>query len=239
MAIPSWKAMPALICGNTVVIKPAEDTPLSTYNLTQVLAEAGLPPGVLNVVFGLGPDAGGADPRSSRCRSGELHRFDRSGPHREPGLRADVQEVPSRNGREEHHHRDGRRQPRPRHRRSGLGRLRHQRAALHGGQPRRGAEGRLPRVRREIRRAREGAESRRRPRRGDPDGPVHQRAAAADRDEVRRHRQRRRREDSPPEDIASKPAHTRAAGSTSRRSSPIAIRRCGSARRRFSARSSR
>ena len=59
MAIPSWKAMPALICGNTVVIKPAEDTPLSTYNLTQVLAEAGLPPGVLNVVFGLGPDAGG------------------------------------------------------------------------------------------------------------------------------------------------------------------------------------
>jgi acyl-CoA reductase-like NAD-dependent aldehyde dehydrogenase len=58
MAIPSWKAMPALICGNTVVLKPAEDTPLSTYNLMQVLAEAGLPPGVLNVVFGYGPDAG-------------------------------------------------------------------------------------------------------------------------------------------------------------------------------------
>ena len=36
MAIPSWKIMPALICGNTVVIKPAEDTPLSTYNLVQV-----------------------------------------------------------------------------------------------------------------------------------------------------------------------------------------------------------
>ena len=59
MAIPSWKAMPALICGNTVVIKPAEDTPLSTYNLAQVLEEAGLPPGVLNVVFGDGPQAGG------------------------------------------------------------------------------------------------------------------------------------------------------------------------------------
>jgi acyl-CoA reductase-like NAD-dependent aldehyde dehydrogenase len=59
MAIPSWKAMPALICGNTIVLKPAEDTPLSTYNLTQVLAEAGLPPGVLNVVFGYGPEAGG------------------------------------------------------------------------------------------------------------------------------------------------------------------------------------
>jgi acyl-CoA reductase-like NAD-dependent aldehyde dehydrogenase len=58
MAIPSWKAMPALVCGNTVVLKPAEDTPLSTYNLTQVLSEAGLPAGVLNVVFGEGPKAG-------------------------------------------------------------------------------------------------------------------------------------------------------------------------------------
>jgi len=58
MAIPSWKAMPALACGNTIVLKPAEDTPLSTYNLAQVLEEAGLPPGVLNVVFGDGPEAG-------------------------------------------------------------------------------------------------------------------------------------------------------------------------------------
>jgi alpha-ketoglutaric semialdehyde dehydrogenase len=58
MAIPSWKAIPALVCGNTVVIKPAEDTPLSTYNLMQVLSEAGLPRGVMNVVFGDGPDAG-------------------------------------------------------------------------------------------------------------------------------------------------------------------------------------
>jgi aldehyde dehydrogenase (NAD+) len=58
MAIPSWKSMPALICGNTVVLKPAEDTPLSTYNLVHVLEEAGLPPGVLNVVFGEGPAAG-------------------------------------------------------------------------------------------------------------------------------------------------------------------------------------
>jgi alpha-ketoglutaric semialdehyde dehydrogenase len=58
MAIPSWKVMPALICGNTVVLKPAEDTPLSTYHLTQALAEAGLPAGVLNVVFGEGLAAG-------------------------------------------------------------------------------------------------------------------------------------------------------------------------------------
>jgi acyl-CoA reductase-like NAD-dependent aldehyde dehydrogenase len=58
MAIPSWKAMPALACGNTVVLKPAEDTPLSSHNLVQVLSEAGLPAGVLNVVFGDGPQAG-------------------------------------------------------------------------------------------------------------------------------------------------------------------------------------
>src|SRR3984893_8318908 len=58
MAIPSWKAMPALVCGNTVVLKPAEDTPLSSYNLAQALSEAGLPAGVLNVVFGEGPQAG-------------------------------------------------------------------------------------------------------------------------------------------------------------------------------------
>jgi len=58
MAIPSWKIMPALVCGNTVVIKPAEDTPLSTYNLVHILIEAGLPVGVVNVVYGMGPDAG-------------------------------------------------------------------------------------------------------------------------------------------------------------------------------------
>ncbi|HEY1013461.1 MAG TPA: aldehyde dehydrogenase family protein [Herpetosiphonaceae bacterium] len=58
MAIPSWKIFPALICGNTVVIKPAEDTPLSTYNFVQCLIDAGLPPGVVNIVAGFGPSAG-------------------------------------------------------------------------------------------------------------------------------------------------------------------------------------
>ena len=58
MAIPSWKVMPALVCGNTIVLKPAEDTPLSTYHLAQALEDAGLPPGVLNVIFGDGPQAG-------------------------------------------------------------------------------------------------------------------------------------------------------------------------------------
>ncbi len=58
MAIPSWKILPAIILGNTVVIKPAEDAPLSTFNFVQSLQDAGLPPGVVNIVTGYGPDAG-------------------------------------------------------------------------------------------------------------------------------------------------------------------------------------
>lgn len=58
MAIPSWKMMPALICGNTLVIKPAEDTPLSTINLVKAAEEAGIPPGVINIVMGTGEDTG-------------------------------------------------------------------------------------------------------------------------------------------------------------------------------------
>src|SRR6266571_5130761 len=58
MAIPSWKLMPALVCGNTVVIKPAEDTPLSTYNLVRACEEAGIPPGVVNLVMGQGSIVG-------------------------------------------------------------------------------------------------------------------------------------------------------------------------------------
>src|SRR5215468_7786177 len=59
MAIPSWKLMPALVSGNTIVLKPAEDTPLSSYHLVRTLAEAGLPPGVVNLVSGDGPGSGG------------------------------------------------------------------------------------------------------------------------------------------------------------------------------------
>src|ERR1700719_4281481 len=58
MAIPSWKMMPALVSGNTIVIKPAEDTPLSTYHLVQILTEAELPRGVVNLVSGDGPNLG-------------------------------------------------------------------------------------------------------------------------------------------------------------------------------------
>jgi aldehyde dehydrogenase (NAD+) len=58
MAIPSWKMTPALVLGNTVVIKPATDTPLSVVNLIKALEEAGLPKGVVNMVTGGGTQVG-------------------------------------------------------------------------------------------------------------------------------------------------------------------------------------
>jgi alpha-ketoglutaric semialdehyde dehydrogenase len=60
IAIPSWKLAPALVCGNTVVLKPAEDTPLLAQRFVELLGEAGLPPGVVNVVHGFGEEAGEA-----------------------------------------------------------------------------------------------------------------------------------------------------------------------------------
>jgi aldehyde dehydrogenase (NAD+) len=58
IAIPTWKLFPALLAGNTVVFKPAEDTPACALRLVEILAEAGLPAGVVNIIFGFGPEAG-------------------------------------------------------------------------------------------------------------------------------------------------------------------------------------
>jgi aldehyde dehydrogenase (NAD+) len=60
MAIPSWKIIPALVCGNTVVFKPATLTPLSALNFVKILEEAGVPPGVVNLVTGGGEEVGNA-----------------------------------------------------------------------------------------------------------------------------------------------------------------------------------
>jgi aldehyde dehydrogenase (NAD+) len=60
LQMAAWKVAPALACGNTVVLKPAEQTPLTALELARIAHEAGLPPGVLNVVPGFGETAGAA-----------------------------------------------------------------------------------------------------------------------------------------------------------------------------------
>ena len=58
LLMAAWKLGPALACGNTVILKPAEQTPLTALRLGELMMEAGLPPGVINVVTGFGPGAG-------------------------------------------------------------------------------------------------------------------------------------------------------------------------------------
>src|SRR5213596_3014825 len=58
VAIPSWKLIPALVCGNTVVLKPATDTPALAERFVELLAESGIPSGVVNIVHGGGGTVG-------------------------------------------------------------------------------------------------------------------------------------------------------------------------------------
>jgi len=60
LAIPTWKLFPALLCGNTVILKPAEDTPHTAVKFFEILEAAGVPPGVVNLVHGRGEEAGTA-----------------------------------------------------------------------------------------------------------------------------------------------------------------------------------
>ena len=68
MAIPTWKMFPALLCGNTVVLKPAEDTPATASRLIEILNEAGVPRGVVNLVHGRGEEVGAALVRHSQVQ---------------------------------------------------------------------------------------------------------------------------------------------------------------------------
>jgi aldehyde dehydrogenase (NAD+) len=58
LLMAAWKLGPALACGNTVILKPAEQTPLTALRLGELITEAGLPEGVLNIITGMGPGAG-------------------------------------------------------------------------------------------------------------------------------------------------------------------------------------
>ena len=74
MLMQAWKLAPALATGNTVVMKPAEQTPLSALRIGELIVEAGFPDGVVNVLPGFGPTAGAAMPHGRG--QGGLHRFD-------------------------------------------------------------------------------------------------------------------------------------------------------------------
>ena len=128
IAITSWKVGPALATGNTIVVKPAEITPLTALRLAELALDAGLPEGVLQVVTGQGP--GGRTPpgRAPRCGQGCLHRFDRG--------------RPRGHGRRLRHHQAG--HPRAR-RQVGVGGLRRRRSRGGGrGHPGRGVCQRRP-----------------------------------------------------------------------------------------------
>ena len=74
----AWKVAPALAAGNSVVLKPAEQSPLSGLLMAQLFVEAGGPPGVFNVVNGLGETAGAALALHNGCGQDRVHRLDRN-----------------------------------------------------------------------------------------------------------------------------------------------------------------
>ncbi len=58
LLMAAWKIAPALACGNVVILKPAEQTPLTAIRLGELICEAGLPEGVVQIITGFGPGAG-------------------------------------------------------------------------------------------------------------------------------------------------------------------------------------
>ena len=75
-----WKLAPALATGNTIVLKPAEQTPLTALRIGELIIEAGFPEGVVNILPGDGPTAGAAIGPPHGCRQSRLYRIHRSRP---------------------------------------------------------------------------------------------------------------------------------------------------------------
>ena len=108
----AWKIAPALACGNTVVLKPAETTPLTALLFAEICQQADLPPGVVNIVTGAGDDRPRAG-RAPRRRQGRLHRLDRGRPGDRRSRRRHRQEGHPRARRQGRQHRLRRRADRP------------------------------------------------------------------------------------------------------------------------------
>jgi aldehyde dehydrogenase (NAD+) len=100
IAIPAWKIMTALICGNTVVFKPSSDTPLCATRLVEVLNKSGLPNGVLNMVTGSGDYVGMAIVKHEKVGAVSFTRHKDTGAHilREAGLKRVGLEMGGKNG---------------------------------------------------------------------------------------------------------------------------------------------
>ena len=130
--IPGWKLASALVCGNTVVLKPAQLTPLCGAALVETLADAGVPDGVVNLVLGSGRTVGERLVDRSPGQGHLLHRLDRYRALDQHDGRAARQEGAGGDGRAQRRRRT--RGRRPRSSRRGLRRcvLRHHRPALHG-----------------------------------------------------------------------------------------------------------
>lgn len=78
LLMAAWKIAPALATGNTVVLKPAETTSLTTLKLAEIIQEADLPPGVVNIITGAG-QTGAFINQAYRHQQNCIHRFHRSG----------------------------------------------------------------------------------------------------------------------------------------------------------------
>ena len=132
MAIPCWKMMPALVTGNTVVLKPSSDTPHCATLLVELMAEAGFPPGTVNLVTGAGAEVGDALVANPDVEHHQLHRQhgDRQAHRRD--RRPSAQAGQPRARRQERDRGPGRRRPRPGRRRDRLVGVRDDRPALHG-----------------------------------------------------------------------------------------------------------
>ena len=135
IAIPAWKIAPALICGNTLVFKPASGTPFSAVKLVEVFEEAGLPPGVLNLVTGPGSRVGNALVESPEVKAIPFTGSTETGTNIvRPGSPI-AKEGPVRDGRQERRHPAGRCRLGQGPRGHRAGGLRLNRPALHRYQP--------------------------------------------------------------------------------------------------------